>query len=196
MFLKQFDCIIFQIGEQGLNGGTDIRQAAFFSFGQPFIAVPVAVEDYTPVVPVILNNDIPNFRHGVGRGFKPVGNPPQHFRHCRGKYGIGPGYRLRGTTHSELEAVSGKGEGTGPVPVCHIHGKIRQGRNTYLKNPAFPGFHLIPRNQLLKNLIKLITEKYGDNGRRCFIRSKAVIVSRTGCRSSEYGSIDIHRFNN
>ena len=49
-------------------------------------------------------------------------------------------------------------------------------------------------DQLLQHILKLLTEEYGDNCRRCFISTETVIVSNVCCRLSQKICVLINGF--
>ncbi len=111
------------------------------------------------MVLISLPGDFFNLGVHIRRFFQSVGELIENLGHRCIEHDVGTGDGLAGGHHPELELVSREGEGTGAVPVGHVHGQPGQGGNPdfhILSGPAGDGF---PFGQSFHDFGELVSQE-------------------------------------
>ncbi len=186
---------IFFLGEglEGFHGGADIREATTFGFGNPFVGIAVAVENHALVFLHDLLQNLLQARVEVllVELFELFRNHVESFGHDGVQDHVRFGAALAGTRSAEFELVAGEGERRSPVAVGSI---AREGRE-HVGTDAECSSLLRGLGHALFNLFnhvhQLIAEEHGDDCRRSFVRTEAVIVAGTSNRHAEQVGVSV-----
>ena len=95
---------------------------------------------------------------------------------------VGTGNGIRGSHHTKLKLVSGKGKGRGTISIRIISCHIRKRTHTGIDMLSLFGFCSIAcSDELGYHLFQLATQKAGNNSRRRLISPKSMVISHI-CR--------------
>ena len=191
---------IFFLGEslEGFHGGADVRKAAAFSFGNPFIGVAVTVKDDSLV---FLHDFLQNLLQArvevlFVEFFELFRNHVERFGDNRIQNHVRFRAALAGTRCAEFELVAGESERRSSVAVGSV---ARQGREHVGANAEsaslLTGLRYALFN-LFNDVHQLVAEEHRDNCRRSFVCTEAVIVAGTSSRHAEQVSVGIDGVNN
>ena len=193
ILFEQLNIFFLREGLECFHGGADIRESAAFGFGNPFIGIAIAVEDHALVflhdllqnllqarVEVLLVEFLELFRNHVER-----------FGHDGVQNHVRLGAALAGTRSAEFELVAGERKRRSPIAVGSV---AREGRKHVGTDAECTGL-LRGLGHALFNLFnhvhQLIAKEHGDNCRRSFVRTEAVIVARTRNRHAEQVGVSV-----
>ena len=111
---------------------------------------------------------------------------------CGVKHDICTCDTVGGTQGTELKLISCKREGRCTVPVGCISGEPGQCMNTQLHGHLLDACIGLVIPDSIEDSCKLLTQEYGNDGRRCLVGSQTVIVSCSCNRQTEQILIIIH----
>ena len=118
----------------------------------------------------------------------------ERLRHNGVESGIGAGHGIRTAHHAEFKLVSGEGKGRSPVSVRGVLLEFRNRRHSGLQFAALQtAGSLTGLHQLLHYVLQLLPQKYGDDGRRRFVRTQPMVVSHVCGALAEQIRMGIHR---
>ena len=127
--------------------------------------------------------------------FQFIGKAAQLFGHYGIQRDVGPGDGLRGAEHSQFELVAGKGQRTGPVPICgilwdsghHIHANTKQ---------ALLGLCIVGAiDNGPDHPVQLFSQEDRDNGGRCLVGTQPGVVAGRRDRAAQELLILINALN-
>ena len=179
------------------DGGHRVRQVGQSparGFLRPVGGIAVAREKHALVgtnepLQEFLQIGVEVARHGVELVRKRI----QRFRDDRVERHLVLGAVLRRARGAELELVAREREGRGAVAVGHVARQRRQRVHPHLQLRAslrrprrtrLDGFH---------HRVQFVAEEDGEDGRRRFVRTQAVIVAGAGGRSAQEVRMEIDR---
>ena len=124
---EKIDVLFVNVGGHTVHRVPQIGQAPALGLLYPGVIIAVAVEDDA----LVGGEGV--VQQGLQRGlevvglFQNVGELAQLLGHNGVQHHIRAGDGLRGAQHTELEFVTGKGQGRGAVAVCGVLGDLRKG---------------------------------------------------------------------
>ena len=189
---EQADILFIGIMRKCFRRGAQVLQAAAGSLFLPLLAVAVAVEDDAAMRLQLTADEC---RHGLFQircGFELIGKLRKRFRHGGVQHDIRAGNVERGAGHPEFKLVAGEGKRRGAVAVRLIkrdgrqHGCTDGNGRLALLVPVFAG------NDALNDILEVIADIHGNNGRRRLIGTQTVIVACARHRDAQQILIFIH----
>ena len=193
MLREKLDVLRRNEVRQRVRGRRQIEQSAFFRFLDPFVRVVVAVENDALVRGVGVAQDCFDLGVEISGRFEPVGEAGEHVRDDGVYHDVRAGNREGRAGHTELELVSGEGDGRGAVAVYRVLAEI--GNDVDARLHAFRLFRLVGDAAFdrVENRGQLGSDVDGDYRRRRFRRAEAQVVARGGGGHAEQVLMHVDR---
>ena len=185
--------LLVQQMRHGIRGGLQVGQAAHFrGFLHPFLPVSVAVKEDALMGSDDFLDKIVQLCLEILCCFQPVGILAQTLRHSGVEHHVAAGDAVGRSQRPELEFVSGKCKRRCPVPVRGISGEAGQRMHAQLHHHFFLSLIGSVRLDGIQNGRQLISQKDGDDGGRCFVRSQTMVVAGGGNGQTQKILIIVH----
>ena len=182
-------------GRDRIHHGREVGKPPFLRFLHPFPGIAVSVENDSLMLCQISPDECVEGLFKILCAFQFITGIRESLRCNRIEDNVRSRNGIPGSHHAEFKLIAGKCEGARAIAVSRVFGKIRKRARSCRQFPAPQGAGcLTGPDQLHDQILQLVPEKNGDDGRRSFIRAQAMVISRIRSGFPEQVSMLVYCF--